>query len=140
MKILETMAREGFEEILALHDPSCGLAGFMLLHDTSRGPAAGGIRLFPYATEEAALADGLKLARAMSFKAAAAKLRVGGGKIVLMERPDLRREEVGRAGSSRAWAAVFSPEETRASRWSKAPGCGVRHVTWWMKRKPGLAI
>jgi leucine dehydrogenase len=101
MKILELMAEEGFEQIVALSDPSCGLAGFMVLHDTSRGPATGGIRLFPYQNEEQAFADGMKLARAMTFKSAAADLPVGGGKIVLVEHADLVRKEalpaVGRA-------------------------------------------
>ena len=56
MKILDLMAEEGFEQVIALSDPSCGLAGFMVLHDTSRGPATGGIRLYPYQNEELALA------------------------------------------------------------------------------------
>jgi leucine dehydrogenase len=101
MKLLDLMAEEGFEQVVALNDPSCGLAGFMVLHDTSRGPATGGIRLFPYQNEEEALADGFKLARAMTFKSAAADLPVGGGKIVLIENSDLVRQEalpaVGRA-------------------------------------------
>ena len=97
MKILDTMAREGFEEVVALCDPSCGLAGFMVLHDTTRGPATGGIRLFPYQTEAEALADGFKLARAMTFKAAAADLPVGGGKIVMIDNTDLVREDALRA-------------------------------------------
>ena len=66
----------------------------MVLHDTSRGPATGGIRLYPYQNEELALADGFKLARAMTFKAAAADLPVGGGKIVLVEHPELPAGEV----------------------------------------------
>ena len=41
MKILDSMSHEGFEQIIALSDPSCGLAGYILIHDTSRGPAAG---------------------------------------------------------------------------------------------------
>ncbi len=91
----------GFEQVIALNDPSCGLRGFMVIHDTSRGPATGGIRVYPYESEDAALSDGFRLARAMSFKAAAADLPVGGGKIVLMESPDFVRGEalpaVGRA-------------------------------------------
>ncbi len=93
MKMLEAMTAKGFEQIVALNDPSCGLAGFMVLHDTTRGPAAGGIRIYPYQSEDDALDDGLKLAHAMTFKAAAADLPVGGGKIVLMERPDMNRAE-----------------------------------------------
>jgi leucine dehydrogenase len=99
--LLARMGAEGFEQVIALSDRACGLAGFMVLHDTSRGPAAGGIRIYPYETEDLALEDGFRLARAMTFKAAAADLPVGGGKIVLMESRSLRREEalktVGRA-------------------------------------------
>lgn len=102
LNLLERMREEGdFEQVIALNDRDCGLAGFMVLHDTSRGPAAGGIRIYPYETEEAALTDGFRLARAMTFKAAAADLPVGGGKIVLMESPSFVRDEalkaVGRA-------------------------------------------
>jgi hypothetical protein len=56
MNLLARMRDEGdFEQVIALNDRSCGLKGFMVLHDTSRGPAAGGIRIYPYETEEAAL-------------------------------------------------------------------------------------
>lgn len=97
MKILDSMSQEGFEQIIALSDPACGLAGYMLIHDTTRGPAAGGIRLYHYQSEDLALADGFRLARAMTFKAAAADLPVGGGKIVVIDHPDLIREDVLRA-------------------------------------------
>jgi leucine dehydrogenase len=98
MNLLARMREEGdFEQVIALHDRGCGLEGFIVIHDTSRGPAAGGIRLYPYESEEDALTDGFLLARAMTFKAAAAELPVGGGKIVLMETPALVREEALRA-------------------------------------------
>jgi leucine dehydrogenase len=102
MNLLARMREEGdFEQVIALNDRDCGLAGFMVLHDTSRGPASGGIRIYPYETEVSALTDGFRLARAMTFKAAAADLPVGGGKIVLMESRELVRAEalkaVGRA-------------------------------------------
>lgn len=91
------MSREGFEQVVALSDPSCGLAGFIVVHNTARGPAAGGIRLFAYQNEHQALVDGLQLARAMTFKAAAADLPVGGGKVVLIDHADLIREDALRA-------------------------------------------
>ena len=78
MKILEGMVRGRFEQVVALNDSSCGLSGFLLNHDTTRGPAAGGIRIYPYRTEEDALADGFRLASAMTFKGVAADLPVGG--------------------------------------------------------------
>ena len=46
------MREEGFEQVIALSDRACGLSGFMVLHDTSRGPAAGGIRIYPYESED----------------------------------------------------------------------------------------
>ena len=97
MKILEGMAQGGFEQVVALNDASCGLSGFLVIHDTTRGPAAGGIRIYSYPTEDDALADDFRLASAMTFKGAAAGLPVGGGKIVLRESPDMNREEVLRA-------------------------------------------
>lgn len=90
-----------FEKALALSDPASGLRGFMVCHSTVRGPATGGIRLYPYANEEEALADGIRLGHAMTFKAAAAGLPVGGGKIVVMRPPPAKRRDalgaIGRA-------------------------------------------
>jgi leucine dehydrogenase len=54
------------------------------IHSTVRGPALGGVRLWVYHDLDAAMADALRLARAMTFKAAAAGLPLGGGKGVIM--------------------------------------------------------
>lgn len=95
-----------FEQALALSDPANGVQGFVVVHDTSRGPATGGIRFYPYGSEEEALEDGIRLARAMTLKAAAAELPVGGGKIVVIEPPDAKRHDalrsVGRSIESMA--------------------------------------
>lgn len=53
----------------------------------------GGIRLWQYARPDDALADALRLSQAMSYKAALAELRAGGGKAVIVDHPALRREE-----------------------------------------------
>jgi len=84
--ILDAMAREGFEEVVALHDRRSGLRGFLGVHDTVRGPAFGGIRRWTYRDEREALLDVLRLARAMTRKVALLDLPAGGGKIVLLER------------------------------------------------------
>jgi leucine dehydrogenase len=84
--ILDAMAREGFEEVVALYDRASGLRGFLGVHDTVRGPAFGGIRRWTYRDEREALLDTLRLARAMTRKAALLELPTGGGKIVLLER------------------------------------------------------
>jgi leucine dehydrogenase len=57
------------------------------IHDTRLGPALGGCRFLPYAHEEDALVDALRLARGMTYKAALADLPHGGGKSVLI-RPE----------------------------------------------------
>lgn len=87
--LLDAMAREGFEEVVALHDGRSGLRAFLGIHDTSRGPAFGGVRLWHYLDEREALRDCLRLSRAMTYKCALADLPAGGGKIVVLERPDL---------------------------------------------------
>lgn len=87
--ILDAMAREGFEEVIAIHDRASNLRGFLALHDTSGGPAFGGMRRWSYADEDQALRDCLRLSRAMSHKCASAGLPAGGGKLVVMDRVDL---------------------------------------------------
>ena len=92
VEILDALARQGFEEVIALHDPGSGLRAFLALHDTSAGPAFGGIRAWTYQREDEALRDCLRLARAMTAKCVMAGLPAGGGKVVLLDRPELDRE------------------------------------------------
>lgn len=58
------------------------------VHSTARGPALGGCRMWTYDDARAAIRDVLRLSRAMTFKAAVAGLPLGGGKGVIMLRPD----------------------------------------------------
>jgi leucine dehydrogenase len=87
--LLDAMAREGFEEVLALHDRRSGLRAFLAIHDTTRGPAFGGVRRWAYRDEKAALVDCLRLARAMTHKCALADLAAGGAKLVVLAREDI---------------------------------------------------
>ena len=89
MHLMDAMAREGFEEVIALHDRESGLRAWIALHDTSQGPAFGGIRRFDYRTEGEAVMDCLRLARAMTHKCRLAGLQAGGGKAVVMDDPDV---------------------------------------------------
>lgn len=90
--ILDAMAREGFEQTIAIHDRSSGLRAFLGIHDTVRGPAFGGIRRREYRDEREMLLDCLRLSRAMTHKAALLDLPAGGGKIVLADREDVNWE------------------------------------------------
>ena len=65
-----------------------GLPCVIAVHSTARGPSLGGCRLWTYAAVADAIADALRLSRAMTFKSAAADLPLGGGKGVIMARAD----------------------------------------------------
>jgi leucine dehydrogenase len=92
MKLLEAMTKHDYEQVIALNNNASGLRGFIVIHDTTLGPALGGTRIWRYQDEVEALEDGLRLARAMTYKAALAGLDAGGGKAVIVEHPGLRRE------------------------------------------------
>jgi leucine dehydrogenase len=92
MNLLERMALHDFEQVIAFQNAEAGLRGFLAIHDTTLGPALGGVRLWPYASEQEALEDCLRLARGMTYKASLAGLPCGGGKAVILDWPGLRRE------------------------------------------------
>jgi leucine dehydrogenase len=77
---------------LRVEDAATGLVGFIAVHSTLRGPAAGGLRMRPYATEAEALDDALRLSRGMTLKNAAADLPLGGGKAVIIGDPAQKTE------------------------------------------------
>lgn len=54
------------------------------LHNTHLGPALGGCRCLPYANEQLAFDDVMRLAQGMSYKAALANIPQGGGKAVIL--------------------------------------------------------
>jgi len=86
------------EQVSFAADPASGYRGIIAIHDTTLGPAVGGTRLWPYATEADALADALRLSRAMTYKAAVAGLAYGGGKSVIIADPaTVDRERLFRA-------------------------------------------
>lgn len=83
MTVTDLLATWDGEEVLTRHDPSSGATIHVCVHSTVLGPAAGGTRLRVYPVPEDALLDGLRLARAMTYKNAAAGLPLGGGKAVI---------------------------------------------------------
>jgi len=89
--VLDAMAREGFEEVIALHDRDSGLRGFLGIHDSSAGPAFGGLRRLAYRDETSALLDCLRLSKAMSYKCAMIGVAGGGAKLVLLDGRDVDR-------------------------------------------------
>ena len=87
MKIMEYMNKYGHEELVFCSDPQVGLQAIIAIHDTTLGPALGGARMWPYQSEEEATLDVLRLSRAMTYKASAAGLNLGGGKAVIIGDP-----------------------------------------------------
>jgi leucine dehydrogenase len=122
--ILDAMTREGLEEVVALHDPGSGLSAFLALQGKSRGPSFGGIRRYAYPSERAALLDCLRLARAMAHKVALADLPAGGGKIVLLDRPELDPQA--------AYRFLGAAVERMAGRFCTGPdvGTGAGELAW----------
>ncbi len=77
----------GHEQVAFCTDPATGLRAVIALHDTALGPGLGGTRFHPYPSMDAALADVLRLSRAMTSKNAVAGLDHGGGKAVILGDP-----------------------------------------------------
>lgn len=83
----------GHEQVVLCQDRATGLKAVIALHNTALGPALGGTRFYPYATEAEAVADALNLARGMSYKNAMAGLDHGGGKAVIIGDPEQIKSE-----------------------------------------------
>ncbi|RME66990.1 MAG: Glu/Leu/Phe/Val dehydrogenase, partial [Alphaproteobacteria bacterium] len=80
-------AFDAHEQVAFFHDQATGLRAIVAVHSTALGPGCGGVRMWPYASDDAALEDALKLSRAMSYKNAMAGLALGGGKAVILGDP-----------------------------------------------------
>jgi len=93
MNLLEQMTADDYEQVIAFQNREIGLRGFLVIHDTTLGPALGGVRIWRYANEAEALADALRLARGMTYKASLAELPCGGGKTVIILHDSLKRAE-----------------------------------------------
>lgn len=75
------------ERVIYLRESAAGLSAIVAIHSTALGPAFGGCRMWPYRTDDDALADALRLSRGMTYKAAICGLPYGGGKSVVIGDP-----------------------------------------------------
>jgi leucine dehydrogenase len=82
---------DGHEDVVAVGDEALGFAGFVAIHSTALGPAAGGCRIWTYDSADDALTDALRLSRGMTYKNAMAELPLGGGKAVIYKMGDNRQ-------------------------------------------------
>lgn len=93
MEIFEYMGKYDYEQLVMCYDKASGLKAIIAIHDTTLGPALGGSRMWTYNTEAEAIEDALRLARGMTYKAAAAGLNLGGGKTVIIGDPRKDKNE-----------------------------------------------
>ena len=63
MKIFDEIAKHGHEQVALCHDQATGLRAVIAIHNTILGPALGGVRMWPFASEEEAIADVIRLAK-----------------------------------------------------------------------------
>jgi valine dehydrogenase (NAD+) len=95
---------DGHEQVVFARDEERGLTCIVAVHSTALGPALGGTRWRPYASEDDALTDVLRLSRAMTYKNACAGIDHGGGKAVIIGDPGTDRSE----GLLRAYGRVIA--------------------------------
>ncbi|MDZ4350716.1 MAG: Glu/Leu/Phe/Val dehydrogenase dimerization domain-containing protein [Xanthomonadaceae bacterium] len=91
--IFETIAHTEHEEVVFCHNADAGLRAIIAIHNTVLGPALGGTRMWPYASETEAVEDVLRLSRGMTYKAAVSGLNLGGGKAVIWGDPAKDKSE-----------------------------------------------
>ena len=98
MTVFDSIHYQDHEQVVFAADPASGLNTIIAIHSTALGPSLGGTRFYPYASEEEALADVLRLSQGMTLKAAASGLDLGGGKAVIIGDPtELKSERLWRA-------------------------------------------
>jgi leucine dehydrogenase len=130
LSLFDQIAAHGHEQVVVCHEPETGLRAVIGIHSTALGPALGGIRQWPYAGDDEALVDVLRLSRAMSYKAAISGLDQGGGKTVVMGRP-------GEGGEAR-FRALGRFIDTLGGRYIAAEDVGTspREMDWVSRETP----
>ena len=81
--IFETIAQTDHEQVVFCQNRDAGLKAIIAVHNTVLGPALGGLRMWPYKTEQDAVNDVLRLSRGMTYKNAVAGLNLGDRKSVV---------------------------------------------------------
>lgn len=90
---LDALSLMGHEHLAYFNMKEFGLRAIIAIHHTGRGPAFGGCRMYPYASDAAALWDVLRLSRGMTYKSAILGLNFGGGKSVIIGDPRVHKSK-----------------------------------------------
>jgi len=121
----------GPRTIVHVHNPSAGLKGIVVVDNVAAGPAIGGTRMAP----DVSLAECFRLARAMTFKNAAAGLPHGGAKSVIFGDPAMNAEAKERL--IRAFAYAISDVRD----YIPGPDMGTDEMAMaWVRDETGRAV
>lgn len=93
MSVFSARDFDNHQQVVFGCDPASGLRCIVAIHNTVRGPALGGCRMWDYDSDGEALADVLRLSRGMTYKSAVAGLPFGGGKAVIIGDPRTVKSE-----------------------------------------------
>jgi leucine dehydrogenase len=63
MHLFETLSSTEHEQVVFCHNKDAGLKAIIAIHNSTLGPALGGLRMWPYASEQEAVDDVLRLSR-----------------------------------------------------------------------------
>ena len=78
------MARFGHQKLVFCNDEAVGLQAVIAIHDSTLGPAIGGVRMLPYQHTDEAIDDVLRLSRGMTYKAAISGVNLGGANAAII--------------------------------------------------------
>jgi len=92
--IFNLLDAEGHQNLFFCNDPSVGLKAIVAIHDTTLGPAIGGVRMLPYENDAEAIVDALRLSKAITYKSSLAGLNLGGGSAVIIGNNRTEKTEV----------------------------------------------
>ena len=93
MSVFSHREFDNHQQVAFFKDKKTGLKAIIAVHNTNLGQALGGCRMWPYATDEEALTDVLRLSRGMTYKSALANLKLGGGKAVIIGDPRSQKSD-----------------------------------------------
>jgi leucine dehydrogenase len=88
---IELLPIKGYEKVLKITEKKSQLTAIIAIHDTTLGPALGGVRIQPYASFNEVLEDALRLAKGMPYKSSIAEVGYGGGKSVILADPKTQK-------------------------------------------------
>jgi leucine dehydrogenase len=84
ISVFDAVDFDNHKEVVFVSDKDTGLKAIIAVHNTTLGPGLGGVRMWPYKTDQEALSDVLRLSKGMTYKAAIIGVKLGGAKSVII--------------------------------------------------------